>query len=210
MGRSKFPGKPSKLVTKKRVSVLNGIASSTFPEATNDLDTDELVVADQTISNAAASESDIELRGAGNGRSSPATSSSPLLSSTSTTASITPSTDVDDVAAAAPTTTSNAISQQQQQQKQHPQQQQQKNDAQVNWLLQIGGAPRIRSCRADRILIHYMILYYGSSVDIYIFLFFIRLHAQIAFQLTRTEQSSKSGFRRSTCTNVFVCVCDCE
>lgn len=28
MGRSKFPGKPSKLVTKKRVSVLNGNANA--------------------------------------------------------------------------------------------------------------------------------------------------------------------------------------
>lgn len=60
MGRSKFPGKPSKLVTKKRVSVLNGVASSTFPEATNDLDTNEAAV-DQTISNTAP-ESDIGLR----------------------------------------------------------------------------------------------------------------------------------------------------
>lgn len=30
MGRSKFPGKPSKLVNKKRVSVLNGVLSNPF------------------------------------------------------------------------------------------------------------------------------------------------------------------------------------
>ena len=32
MGRSKFPGKPSKLVNKKRVSVLNGVLSNPFGE----------------------------------------------------------------------------------------------------------------------------------------------------------------------------------
>lgn len=30
MGRSKFPGKPSRLVNKKRVSVLNGILNNPF------------------------------------------------------------------------------------------------------------------------------------------------------------------------------------
>lgn len=30
MGKSKFPGKPSKLVNKKRVSVLNSVASNPF------------------------------------------------------------------------------------------------------------------------------------------------------------------------------------
>lgn len=42
MGRSKFPGKPSKLVTKKRVSVLNGIINNPFCDNFNDDDADEI------------------------------------------------------------------------------------------------------------------------------------------------------------------------
>lgn len=42
MGRSKFPGKPSKLVTKKRVSVLNGILNNPFCDNFNDDDADDL------------------------------------------------------------------------------------------------------------------------------------------------------------------------
>lgn len=41
MGRSKFPGKPSKLVTKKRVSVLSGNTSNAFLNASNELDANE-------------------------------------------------------------------------------------------------------------------------------------------------------------------------
>lgn len=43
MGRSKFPGKPSKLVNKKRVSVLNGVSSGPFGDNySNEDDTDDL------------------------------------------------------------------------------------------------------------------------------------------------------------------------
>lgn len=41
MGRSKFPGKPSKLVNKKRVSVLNGVSSGSFGDSNED-DADDL------------------------------------------------------------------------------------------------------------------------------------------------------------------------
>lgn len=42
MGRSKFPGKPSKLVTKKRVSVLNNPFSCTaFNENNDELDSED-------------------------------------------------------------------------------------------------------------------------------------------------------------------------
>lgn len=40
MGRSKFPGKPSKLVTKKRVSVLNSGLSGPFSDNASELDAD--------------------------------------------------------------------------------------------------------------------------------------------------------------------------
>lgn len=36
MGKSKFPGKPSKLVNKKRVSVLNSVANNPFCDSTED------------------------------------------------------------------------------------------------------------------------------------------------------------------------------
>lgn len=41
MGRSKFPGKPSKLVNKKRVSVLNGVSSGPYGDSNED-DADDL------------------------------------------------------------------------------------------------------------------------------------------------------------------------
>lgn len=48
MGRSKFPGKPSKLVNKKRVSVLNGVSSGPFGDSNED-DADDLAN-DQSLS----------------------------------------------------------------------------------------------------------------------------------------------------------------
>lgn len=42
MGRSKFPGKPSKLVNKKRVSVLNGVINNPFEDNSNEDDVDYL------------------------------------------------------------------------------------------------------------------------------------------------------------------------
>lgn len=36
MGKSKFPGKPSKLVNKKRVSVLNSVANNPFCDNSTD------------------------------------------------------------------------------------------------------------------------------------------------------------------------------
>lgn len=41
MGRSKFPGKPSKLVNKKRVSVLHGVSGSPAGDNSNEDDADD-------------------------------------------------------------------------------------------------------------------------------------------------------------------------
>lgn len=42
MGKSKFPGKPSKLVNKKRVSVLNSVVNNQFCENFNEDDGDQV------------------------------------------------------------------------------------------------------------------------------------------------------------------------
>lgn len=42
MGKSKFPGKPSKLVNKKRVSVLNSVASNPFCDNSAEDDGDQI------------------------------------------------------------------------------------------------------------------------------------------------------------------------
>lgn len=51
MGRSKFPGKPSKLVNKKRVSVLNGVSSGPFGDSNED-DADDLANDQVSLSSA--------------------------------------------------------------------------------------------------------------------------------------------------------------
>lgn len=42
MGKSKFPGKPSKLVNKKRVSVLNSVANNPFCDNSAEDDVDQI------------------------------------------------------------------------------------------------------------------------------------------------------------------------
>lgn len=85
MGRSKFPGKPSKLVTKKRVSVLNGnninscsssgnpnaatvsnALSAAINDSNNDIDADtettQNIAVEQQSNNDIEPDSDIALR----------------------------------------------------------------------------------------------------------------------------------------------------